>query len=152
MRQAILSDGVSFMQPVRAGWFGLCRCRRQPAPGCLGSLGSAGNCSVSLLDRIARYGASYVYFSQGALLSLMTVLNDGTAIKSAYIGCEEAFGLSAAIYGHLSFSRCVLQTDGALVLCPVEALRSEFEHCAPVRKLLVRYSETLNVQVQQRVA
>jgi CRP-like cAMP-binding protein len=39
-----------------------------------------------------------------------------------------------------------------MVRCPIEELRSEFEHSEQVRDLFVSYSETLLSQVQQTVA
>ncbi len=39
-----------------------------------------------------------------------------------------------------------------MVRCPIELLRSEFEHSEHVRDLFVSYSETLLAQVQQTVA
>ena len=59
----------------------------------------------------------------------MTVLEDGSAIETANIGREGAFGLFAAMYSRVSFNRS--------------------EH---VRDLFVSYSETLLSQVQQTVA
>ena len=39
-----------------------------------------------------------------------------------------------------------------MVRCPIEVLRSEFEHSEHVRDLFVSYSETQLSQVQQTVA
>jgi hypothetical protein len=94
----------------------------------------------------------YAYFPQNAVLLLTTVPVNGSTIETARIGREDAFGLLAAIYGHVPFSRCVVQIDGSLVRCPINALQSEFNSCKPVRNLLVNYSETLLSQGQQSVA
>ena len=40
----------------------------------------------------------HAYFPQGAVLSLLTVLENGSAIETANIGREGAFGLFAAMY------------------------------------------------------
>lgn len=94
----------------------------------------------------------HAYFPQGAVLSLLTVLEDGSAIESANIGREGAFGLFAAMYSRTSFNRCLVQLEGGLVRCPIELLRSEFRNSEHVRDLFVSYSETLLSQVQQTVA
>jgi CRP-like cAMP-binding protein len=94
----------------------------------------------------------HAYFPQGAVLSLLTVLEDGSAIETANIGREGAFGLFAAMYSRVSFNRCLVQLEGSIVRCPIEILQSEFKRSEHVRDLFVSYSETLLSQVQQTVA
>ena len=95
---------------------------------------------------------NHAYFPQGAVLSLLTVLENGSAIETANIGREGAFGLFAAMYSRVSFNRCLVQLEGGMVRCPIEALQSEFKNSEQVRDLFVSYSETLLSQVQQTVA
>ena len=94
----------------------------------------------------------HAYFPEGAVLSLLTVLEDGSAIETANIGREGAFGLFAAMYSRVSFNRCLVQLEGSMVRCPIEILQSEFKRSEHVRDLFVSYSETLLSQVQQTVA
>ena len=94
----------------------------------------------------------HAYFPQGAVLSLLTVLENGAAIETANIGREGAFGLFAAMYSRVSFNRCIVQLAGPMVRCPIELLQSEFRNSEAVRNLFVSYSETLLSQVQQTVA
>lgn len=94
----------------------------------------------------------HAYFPQGSVLSLLTVLEDGSAIETANIGREGAFGLFAAMYSRVSFNRCLVQLEGSTVRCPIELLQLEFKRSEHVRDLFVSYSETLLSQVQQTVA
>jgi CRP-like cAMP-binding protein len=94
----------------------------------------------------------HAYFPRGAVLSLLTVLENGSAVETANIGREGAFGLFAAMYSRVSFNRCLVQFEGGIVRCPIELLQSEFNHSDHVRDLFVSYSETLLSQVQQTVA
>src|SRR3984885_14654283 len=94
----------------------------------------------------------HAYFPQGAVVALLTVLENGSAIETANIGREGAFGLFAAMCSRVSFNRCLVQFEGGMVRCPIDFLRSEFEHSEHVRNLFVSYSETLLSQVQQTVA
>jgi CRP-like cAMP-binding protein len=94
----------------------------------------------------------HVYFPEGCVLSLLTILENGSAIECANIGREGAFGLFAAMYSRVSFNQCIVQLEGPMVKCPIEALRSEFESSTGARNLLVSYSETLLSQVMQTVA
>jgi CRP-like cAMP-binding protein len=94
----------------------------------------------------------HVYFPQGAVLSLLTVLSNGAAIETANIGNEGAFGLFAAMYSRTSFNQCLVQLEGRLVRVPIEVLRGEFERSEFVRNLLVSYSETQLAQIMQTAA
>jgi len=88
----------------------------------------------------------HAYFPQGAVLSLLTVLESGSAIETAN------FGLFAAMYSRVSFNRCLVQLEGEMVRCPIEFLLAEFNASEHVRNLFISYSETLLSQIQQTVA
>src|SRR3984893_9706081 len=94
----------------------------------------------------------HAYFPLGSVLSLLTVLENGSAIETANIGREGAFGIFAAMYSRASFNRCLVQLEGSMGRCPIAFLQSEFERSEHVRDLFVSYSETLLSQVQQTVA
>jgi CRP-like cAMP-binding protein len=109
---------------------------------------------LKLGDLVCEAGGflKHAYFPQGIVLSLLTVLENGSAIETANIGREGAFGLFAAMYSRVSFNRCLVQLEGGIVRCPIELLQSEFRRCEHVCNLFVSYSETLLSQVQQTVA
>jgi CRP-like cAMP-binding protein len=94
----------------------------------------------------------HAYFPQGSVLSLLTVLENGSAIETTNIGREGAFGLFAAMYSRVSFNRCLVQLEGDMVRCPIALLQSEFRNSEHVRNLFVSYSETQLSQVQQTAA
>jgi CRP-like cAMP-binding protein len=94
----------------------------------------------------------YAYFPEGCVLSLLTVLGDGSSIETANIGREGAFGLLAAMYSRTSFNRCMVQLEGPMLRCPIDVLHEEFNRSGRVRNLFVSYCETLLAQVQQSVA
>jgi|HubBroStandDraft_6_1064221.scaffolds.fasta_scaffold454565_2 CRP-like cAMP-binding protein len=94
----------------------------------------------------------HVYFPRGAVLSLLTVLANGSAVETANIGNEGAFGLFAAMYSRVSFNQCLVQLQGPLIRVPIEVVRGEFERSEYVRNLLVSYSETQLAQIMQTAA
>ena len=94
----------------------------------------------------------HVYFPEGCVLSLLTVLENGSAIETANIGREGAFGLFSAMYSRVSFNQCVVQLEGPMTRCPIEALQYEFQNSEHIRDLFVSYSETLLSQVMQTAA
>ena len=95
---------------------------------------------------------THAYFPQGCVLSLLTVLENGSEIECANIGREGAFGLFAAMYSRNSFSRCTVQLEGAMLQCEIGYLHTEFEKSAHLQNLFVSFSETLLAQVTQTVA
>lgn len=95
---------------------------------------------------------THAYFPEGAVLSLLTVLENGSEIECANIGREGAFGLFAAMYSGASYTRCTVQLEGPLLSCEIAPLRAEFHKSAHTQNLLVSYSETLLSQVMQTVA
>ncbi len=109
---------------------------------------------VKLGDIICEAGGvlNHAYFPDGAVLSLLTVLENGSAIETANIGSEGAFGLFAAMYNHVSFNRSLVPLGGGLLRVPIAVLRPEFERSEHIRNLFVSYSEMLLVQIQQTVA
>lgn len=79
----------------------------------------------------------HAYFPRGAVLSLLTVLENGSAIETANIGREGAFGLFVAMYSRVFFNRRLVQLESDIVRCPIELLQSEFERSEYVRDLFV---------------
>jgi CRP-like cAMP-binding protein len=105
-------------------------------------------------DVVCEAGAvlDHAYFPDGAVLSLLTVLENGSAIETANIGREGAFGLFAAMNGRTSFSRSIVQLQGSMVRVGIDVLHLEIERSAHIRNLFISYSESLLAQIQQTVA
>ena len=95
---------------------------------------------------------SHAYFPEGGVLSLLTVLENGSEIECANIGREGAFGLFAAMYSRVSFNRCAVQLEGPILRCSIEPLEIEFRSSPHMQNLFVSYSETLLSQIMQTVA
>jgi len=94
----------------------------------------------------------HAYFPEGCVLSLLTILENGSEIECANIGREGAFGVFSAMYSRVSFTRCTVQLEGPMVRCEIGYLREEFSKSPHLQNLLVSYSETLLSQVMQTVA
>ncbi|MEG3178889.1 Crp/Fnr family transcriptional regulator [Sphingomonas sp. RB3P16] len=109
---------------------------------------------LKLGETVCEAGGSlkYAYFPEGAVLSLLTVLENGSEIECANIGREGAFGLFAAMYSRVSFNRCTIQLEGPLLRCEIEPLQAEFHKSAHMQDLFVSFSETLLSQIMQTVA
>jgi hypothetical protein len=95
---------------------------------------------------------THAYFTQGCVLSLLTILENGSKIDCGNISREGALGLFAAMYDRVSFSRCTVQLQGPMVRCDIRPLQVMFQSSARLQNLFVSYSETLLSQVMQTVA
>jgi len=95
---------------------------------------------------------THAYFPQGCVLSLLTVLENGSEIECANIGREGAFGLFSAMFSRVSYNRCTVQLQGPMIRCDIRPLQVEFQNSAHMQDLFVSYSETLLAQVMQTVA
>ena len=112
------------------------------------------NVNIKLGNVLCEAGGilNHVYFPEGSVLSLLTILENGAAIECANIGREGAFGLFAAMYSRVSFSQCVVQLQGPMLRCAIAPLHAEFRKSEHIRNLFVSFSETLLSQVMQTVA
>ena len=91
------------------------------------------------------------YFPVGSVLSLLTVLQSGSAIETANIGSEGAFGLFAVLTSCVSFVRCVIGLQGNMIRCPIDVLREEVSHSQGIRDICGLQSESILDQVQQNM-
>ena len=94
----------------------------------------------------------YVYFPETSVLSLLTVLTDGTQIETATIGQEGAFGALASMGSTLAYSRCMVQFGGQVSRIDVRRMRTELDQSTALREIFVRYAEATLFQVQQSAA
>lgn len=94
----------------------------------------------------------HAFFPGSAVLSVSALLADGSAIETANIGREGAFGLFEAMYTHFTFSQCLVLLPGSLIRVPFGVLRYLFEHDVHTRNLFVAYSVALRSQIEQAAA
>jgi len=100
----------------------------------------------------AAQGLRYAYFPDGAVLSVLMVLTDGSAIETAKIGREGAFGLFEAMYTRTSFNQCMVLLGGTVYRLPFNVLRALFESDSKIRSLFVHYAVASRQEFQQSAA
>lgn len=93
-----------------------------------------------------------VYFPHDGVISLMTLMENGTAIESATIGPEGALGLMAAVAPRQSLSRAIVQTPLKAAKISAERLHEAWEKSAKLRDLVDRHTEALFGHAIQSVA
>lgn len=86
---------------------------------------------------------SYVYFPTGAALSLLSLLEDGSAIEVGVIGSEGMAGVSVVLGSNWSANRVITQFPGTSLRARVEAVKAEFGRGGEFQRLLLGYTNSL---------
>lgn len=94
----------------------------------------------------------YVYFPDQALVSLVTVMNDGTTVEIAVVGKEGMVGIEVFLGNAVASVDAIVQANNGVMQMSAIALKAEFERGGMLQKLLLRYMQTLFVQVSQGAA
>jgi len=95
---------------------------------------------------------SNVYFPCDGIVSLLSVMQEGDAIETATVGREGAIGVLSGLGLRRSYSRALVQVPGRACRIPASQFRRAAEISQAIRDLIVHYSETLLIQVQQTAA
>lgn len=91
----------------------------------------------------------YVYFPETALISLSTVLSDGTENEIASVGFEGIVGLSAFLGAKKSTRGAFCQMRGTAFRLPASVLLKETRRGGPLSDALHRYALALFSQMAQ---
>ena len=100
----------------------------------------------------ARGPIDYAYFPTGAVLSALTVMQDGSAIEVATIGNEGLAGHTAAGGGKISANKVIVQINDGGLRIEARALREEVARGGALLELLIGYHAAFMTQVSQSVA
>ncbi len=93
-----------------------------------------------------------VWFPLDGVISIVTVMADGSSVETATVGREGAIGLGSVIAPIRAHGRTIGQAPGQTVSLPSEMLRRLAIESAPLRELAMRYYEVVLAQAQQSVA
>jgi CRP-like cAMP-binding protein len=96
--------------------------------------------------------ARWVYFPSSAVLSVVTIMLDGTAVETSSVGFESAVPLLAVLDDLPTKVRVFTQIGGAAMRLPAKALRDRCDASAPLRSLLLRHIGAISFQAEQGVA
>jgi CRP-like cAMP-binding protein len=91
----------------------------------------------------------HVYFPTTAIVSLLSVLEDGSSTEVAAVGNEGLVGISLFLGGETTPTRAVVQSAGKAFRLEARLLRAEFNLAGSLQRLLLRYTQSLMTQVTQ---
>jgi CRP-like cAMP-binding protein len=93
-----------------------------------------------------------IYFPQRAMISLVSIMMDGSTTEIGLIGNEGMIGLPALLGGSSTTSRTIVQVSGTALEVSAEVIRQEFQRGEKLHKLLLLYTQALLTQVSQSAA
>lgn len=94
----------------------------------------------------------HVYFPVSAIVSLLSVMEDGSSAEIAIVGKEGLLGVPLFLGGESTPSRAVVQSGGYGYRLKAELLKTEFNRLGIIHDLLLRYTQALMTQITQTAA
>ncbi len=90
-----------------------------------------------------------VYFPVDSIVSLLYVMENGDSAQTVMVGSEGMVGFSSLMGCQTSPSSAVMQTSGVVLKLRAGVLQHEFESSPPATQLLLRYTQSLFIQLAQ---
>jgi CRP-like cAMP-binding protein len=95
----------------------------------------------------------HVYFPLDCLISITITMTDGHTVEAGVVGSREMVGVNAFMGGReTNQTEYITQLSGSAVRMPAEPLLDEFDHCKPLRDVMLRYTQAYIAQLSQNVA
>lgn len=93
-----------------------------------------------------------VYFPLTAMISMLTVFDDGSMVESGVVGNEGMVGLPVYFGVDSMTTECLIQAPGELLTMDAEVFRHEICQPGPLRNIVGRYAQALFSQIAQTAA
>jgi CRP-like cAMP-binding protein len=90
-----------------------------------------------------------VYFPTDCIVSLLYVLVSGASAEISVVGNEGIIGVALFMGGGTTPSRAVVQSAGNAYRLPAQRVKDEFHADATLKRLLLRYTQSLITQMAQ---
>jgi CRP-like cAMP-binding protein len=93
-----------------------------------------------------------VYLPVNCILSIVTVMRDGSQVESRTIGRESGYGLLHALGSAISYERMVVQVGGRAWRLPLEPLREAAAKSHELVRCIVHHTQATILQAAQSTA
>lgn len=93
-----------------------------------------------------------VYLPVSCILSVLTVMKDGSQVESRTIGHESGYGLLNALGSPVAYERMQVQVAGQAWGIPLEALGRAARDSASLTEVIVRHAQATILQAAQSTA
>src|SRR5918912_2006873 len=96
--------------------------------------------------------ARYVYFPLEAVISIITIVEDGTTIEVGIVGFEGLAGLSALLGGGTTPNQFIVQVEGTALRIKGDVLAEEFRRGGNLQEFVHKYTQLTITQISQSAA
>lgn len=93
-----------------------------------------------------------VYFPMGAMISLVSIMQNGSTTEIGLVGIEGMVGLPVFLGGNTATNRAIVQVEGNALKIDASILKSEFERGKQLQAKLLLYTQARLSQVSQIAA
>ncbi|MGY6530163.1 MAG: Crp/Fnr family transcriptional regulator [Cyanobacterium sp.] len=93
-----------------------------------------------------------VYFPLTAMISLVSIMEDGGTTEIGLVGNEGMIGLPVFLGGKYSISRAIVQMQGKSLKMRSETLIREFKEAGALQKILLLHTQARLTQIAQSAA
>ena len=93
-----------------------------------------------------------IYFPQHAMISLVSIMMNGSTTEIGLIGNEGMVGLAAILGGVSTTSRSIVQVSGSALQVPANIIRQEFLRGNKLHQILLLYIQASITQISQSAA
>ena len=93
-----------------------------------------------------------VYFPKTAMISLVSIMENGSTTEISLVGKEGMVGLPVFLGGDSTTSRAIVQIEGTALRLKGKVLKNEFNKGGELQKLLLLYTQALFTQASQNAA
>jgi CRP-like cAMP-binding protein len=93
-----------------------------------------------------------VYFPLTAMISLVSIMEDGSTTEIGLIGNEGMIGLPVFLGGEYSISRAIVQMKGKSLKMSSDILVKEFQEAGALQKILLLHTQARLTQIAQSAA
>ena len=93
-----------------------------------------------------------VYFPIEAMISLVSIMENGASTEISLIGKEGMVGLPVFLGGGSTISRAIVQIEGKAIKLNANVLKREFDRGEELQKVLLLYTQAMFTQASQNAA
>ena len=83
----------------------------------------------------------FVYFPERGMISLLAVMEAGSAVETATVGREGAVGVAAGLYGRIATGRAVIQVEGDFLEISASNFQAAVAASSALRAIVARYND-----------
>ncbi|MBN3959495.1 Crp/Fnr family transcriptional regulator [Nostoc sp. NMS8] len=92
---------------------------------------------------------THVYFPQHAVVSIVTIMEDGSTVEVGIVSNEGMVGIPIILGGNTTTTKAFVQVAGAGMQMDADVFRTEFNRGGAIQKLLLRYVRAIYTELTQ---